>query len=174
MIESMKSRRSAVLRWAAVASVGASALAGSALALAGPVAAAETLTYHYQTDVSGTTITCGSTQLTTVAGSVFDSVFHENADGRGEYHATETDTPHPVTLSDTDGNVYNLEGASWFEGTFTDPDGNNPVVLTSTDEFSITASDGGLLGRVSAVTHLSPNGNFFSIDFGDCTANTGS
>lgn len=158
----------------AAAAASISALAAAGIALAGPAAAAETLNYHYQTDVSGATIACGATQLTATAGSALAGVFHENADSRGEYHVTDTETPSPITLTDDIGNTYSMYGADWFGGTFIDPDGNEPVVLTSTDEFSITNATGGLLGKISAMVHLSPNGKFFAVSFGQCSLSGGS
>lgn len=173
MTKKRTSKRADVLRVGGSAAMSACALAAAGMSFAGPAAAAQTLTYHYRSDLSGLTITCGTTQVTALPGGAFDAVFHENADSRGDYHVTGTATPESVTLADTSGNTYSLHGSSWFGGTFSDPDGNNPVVFTTTDEFTVTNAAGGLLGKVSAIMHLNPNGTFFSLNLGDCTDSNG-
>jgi hypothetical protein len=152
-----------------VPKVATALLAGaSAVALgAAPAgAAARTFTQHQVIPVDGAVVICGSTAL--VASGSFEQILHITMDNQGLFHLTGTGTPRAVTLDDGAGNVYSLRGATWFGGTFTDPEGNNPIVLTSTDKFSIVSPGGGLFGRVNMTEHLSPNGKEFGFDFGTC------
>jgi hypothetical protein len=106
--------------------------------------------------------------LTSVTG-VIDTVMHENADGRGLYHYSGTDTARGVTLVDADGATYRLEGASSFSGTSRDGEGLDNVVTTDVQEFTISGVGGGRLGKVDVVNHLSPNGQLRTVVFGTCT-----
>jgi len=130
-------------------------------------ARATTLTEHSTVDVTGATITCPAGQLTIVGGA-FEQVFHETADGHGAYHVTGTGIPRNVTLTDDSANSYTLSGAARFGGTFTDPDGTEPVLMTSTDFLVIHSAAGKSVGAVRVVEHLSPNGHVHVVEIGDC------
>lgn len=141
--------------------------AGVALAALPASAAATTVTDHSTVDVTGAMITCPAGQLTIVSGA-FEQVFHETADGHGAYHVTGTGIPRNVTLTDDSANPYTLSGAVWFGGTFTDPDGTEPVLITSTDFLVIHNDAGKPVGAVQVVEHLSPNGDVHVVEIGDC------
>lgn len=150
----------------------AAALAVGSLAsltlLAGPaVASAETFTSHDTEPVSGDVFTCG-TNVLTVTGGTLAQVFHETEDAQGMYHYTGTVVPHDVTLVDGAGNTYTISGASWFGGTSTDDEGNDPIEFTGTDHFVIHDASGAAYGTVRLIGHLSPNGHSVDFDRGDC------
>lgn len=138
--------------------------------LAGPAAAGtNSFTSHEQVDPTGAVFTCPGGNLT-VTGGTLDQVFHFNADHNGHYHVTGTAVPHDATLVDGAGNVYTISGASWFGGTFADTEGEQPIVVTSTDHFVIHDPSGGVFATVRLTEHLSPNGHVVELDGGDCQA----
>jgi hypothetical protein len=138
-------------------------------ALAGPAnAAAQTQTEHSSFDPTGAVFSCQGGDLTVQPGGVVDEVDHFTVDAHGDFHFTGTLTPHNVTLTDADNNLYTLSGADWFGGTGT-PDGN-PVVETDTSHFVIHNADGSVYAKVQVVDHLSPNGHSFTFDRGACEA----
>ena len=153
------------IRSLAVPAAGALFLAA---ACAGVASAGTGLTQHGSFPASGATITCGATDLTPVQG-VIDTVFHENADSRGRYHYSGTDTARGVVLVGADGGTYRLTGASSFSGTSLDPEGLDNVVTTDVSKFTITRDGGGRLGMINLVNHLSPNGGVIAFDFGSCS-----
>jgi hypothetical protein len=71
-----------------------------------------------------------------------------------------------VVLEDADGNVYTIKGAEWIGGTFNAQTGTSQ--FTDTDFFTILSSEGGVVGTVRAVFHMSPNGNIVDLSFGTC------
>jgi hypothetical protein len=93
---------------------------------------------------------------------------HGTLDSQGIFHITGTGVPQAVTLDDGAGNIYSPPGATHFGGTFTDPDSNSPIAMTSTDKFSIVEAGGGLVGSVNLTEHVTRNGQERSFDFGDC------
>lgn len=137
-------------------------------ASAGVASAGTGVTQHGSFPATGATITCGATVLTPVAG-VIDTVFHENADGRGRYHYTGTDTARDVVLVDDAGGTYRLTGASSFSGTSLDPEGMDNVVATDVSKFTITRDGRGRVGMIDLVNHLGPNGGVTAFDFGNCS-----
>jgi hypothetical protein len=150
----------------------AAALAVGSLAsltlVAGPAgASAETFTSHDTEPAAGAVFTCGSNDLTVTDGTLAE-VFHENEDAQGMYHFTGTVVPHDVTLVDGTGNTYTISGASWFGGTSTDDQGNDPIVFTGTDHFVIHDASGAAYATVRLIGHLSPNGHSVDFDRGDC------
>jgi hypothetical protein len=157
------------IRFIALSATGAVLVAA---AFAGSASAATSVTWHDSFPAAGATFTCGSSVLTSVTG-VIDTVMHENADGRGLYHYSGTDTAHGVTVVDADGATYRLEGASSFSGTSRDAEGLDNVVTTDGQEFTITSAGGGRFGKVDIVNHLSPNGRVRTVDFGTCTGSGG-
>lgn len=152
------------IRLAMVATVTASSLA----LLAGPVAAsAAAFTQRSTVDPTGAALGCAAGDLT-VTGGVFDQVFHLTLDAQGLLHVTGTGVPHDVTLEDAAHNSYTLTGATWFGGTFADPAGNIPILVTSTDFFIIRDASGRAVDAVRVLEHLSPNGQVTVLDFGSC------
>jgi hypothetical protein len=142
--------------------------AGAAVLSVGPAdAAAQTFTQHQTVAIDGAVVTCGTTDL--VASGSFEQTVHGTLDNQGIFHITGTGTPRSVTLADSAGNVYDLRGATHFGGSFIDPDGTNPIVMTATDKFEIVSPGGGEFGSVNITEHLGPNGAEHSFDFGDCT-----
>lgn len=137
-------------------------------ASAGVASAGAGVTQHGSFPATGATITCGATVLTPREGAI-DTVFHENADGRGRYHYTGTDTARDVVLVDADGGTYRLTGASSFSGTSLDPEGMDNVVTTDVSKFTVTRDGGGRVGMIDLVNHLSPNGGVIAFDFGSCS-----
>jgi hypothetical protein len=94
---------------------------------------------------------------------------HESTDATGIFHMTGTGTFHDATFQDSSGNLYTVKGANWFGGSAYDPDGNTPIAFTSTDKFVILNATGGVFGHVNVVEHISPSGNYFMFDFGNCS-----
>lgn len=142
-------------------------------ALANPASAAESVTQHFSTDVagSGVTITCGQLSLVPTSGTL-DGVFHENADGHGDYHYTGSNVARGVVLTDGSGGSYRLQGTSSFSGTSRDAAGEDNVVFTTTVAFVVLNSTGGRLGDVHVLEHLSPGGHV-QLDSGSCTGTGG-
>ena len=128
-------------------------------------AAAQTQTVHQREDATGAVVMCGATPLTVTG--YFETVTSMTLDASGVFHITSTGVPRGVTLDDGTGHTYFLRGATHFSGKFGDA---GPIVLTSTDKFSIVSAGGGLLGSVNGVEHSSPNGNVFAFDLGSCEA----
>jgi hypothetical protein len=140
---------------------------GTSIAGALPAGAtAQTFSQHQLVPIDGATVTCGTTAL--VAAGSFEQVVHGTLDAQGIFHITGTGISRAVTLDDGAGNVYSLHGATHFGATFTDPDSNSPIAMTSTDKFSIVRAGGGLLGSVNVTEHVSRNGQAHSFDFGSC------
>src|SRR6266567_2093725 len=151
------------------ASVMAAAISG-ALLVAAPAAASNAgTTVHMSIDLAGSdlTLSCGATVLTPTGGTA-TLVFHEST-AQGIFHLTGTGTFNRATLQDAAGNSYSVTGANWFGGSAYDPDANEPIAFTSTDKFVIRTATGGVFGMVNVTEHISPNGNFFSFDFGNCS-----
>ena len=142
-----------------------------ALLVAAPAAASNAgTTVHMSIDLAGSdlTLSCGTTVLTPTGGTA-TLVFHESTDAQSIFHVTGTGTFNRATLQDAAGNRYSVTGANWFGGSAYDPDANEPIAFTSTDKFVIRTATGGVYGMVNVVEHISPNGNFFSFDFGNCS-----
>ena len=136
------------------------------IGIAGPAqASAMTFHEHDTIDVTGDVFVCSPTDLTVTSGYI-DETFAGVQDATGATHFTGTIVPHDVTLTDGT-NTYTLSGASWFGFTGTDPDGI-PTVSTETDHFVIRSASGGVYAKVQVVMHLSPNGNSFTFDRGQC------
>jgi hypothetical protein len=142
-----------------------------ALLVAAPAAASNAgTTVHMSIDLAGSdlTLSCGTTVLTPTGGTA-TLVFHDSTDAQGIFHVTGTGTFNRATLQDAAGNRYSVTGANWFGGSAYDPDADEPIAFTSTDKFVIRTATGGVYGMVNVVEHISPNGNFFSFDFGNCS-----
>ena len=142
------------------------AAAVALIGLAGP-AQASAMAFHEHDSLSvvGDVFVCSPTNLTVTSGTI-DEHFAGVQDATGVFHFTGTIVPHDVTLTDGT-NSYTLSGASWFGFTGADPDGM-PTVSTETDHFVIRGATGGVYAKVQVVMHLSPNGNSFDFDRGQC------
>jgi hypothetical protein len=147
--------------------------AAAGIALAGPAAAAESVTQHISIAAtgSGAVITCGPLTLTPLSGTL-DGVFHENADSHGNYHYSGTNVAHGVTLADPAGEAYRLQGTSSFSGTSTDAEGDDNRIFTTAVTFVVLGPTGGRVGSVHFVEHLSP-GRDARLDSGQCTGTGG-
>ena len=123
-------------------------------------------------DVAGAVFTCNDGSYYTVISGDAMFLIHESADQSGGFHVTGTAAPRQVTLSYSgDNNVYHLAGASWFGGNFTDTQSD----FTDTEFFQILAASGGVVAKVSIVSHftMTANGDItvnFEKDSGTCHA----
>ena len=153
-----------------VAFLTVAAISGALLAAAPAVASNVGTTVHMSIQLvdAGASLSCGATVLTATGGTA-TFVFHESTDAQGIFHLTGTGTFNRATFQDAAGNTYSVSGANWFGGSAHDPDANEPIAFTSTDKFVIRTATGGVYGMVNVTEHISPNGNFFSFDFGNCS-----
>lgn len=136
--------------------------------MAGPVfASAQTFRDHESFDPAGAVFTCTSGDLTVLDGGTVTTTVEGNQDATGVFHMTGTLTVKNITAEDAAGNLYTINGASWFGGKATDPYGNDVILATDTANFVIHNSTGGVYAKVQAVEHLS-QGRMFSFDFGSC------
>jgi hypothetical protein len=120
---------------------------------------------HFTEDVTGDEIVCGSTIYTVTSGSLAITI-HEGTSASGNINFTGTIVPRGVVLEDAVGNVYSIQGAEWFGGTFNAQQGT--MQFTDTDFFTIVGSGGGVVGTVRAIFHISPNGKVVDLNFGTC------
>lgn len=120
---------------------------------------------HMEEDAAGAVFTCGTTTYTIVSGSIL-LVFHEDVTPSGNANVTGTITPQDVVAQDEAGNLYDIVGAGWFGGAFNAHTGD--VAFTDTEKFQIVQQGGGTVGSVNLTSHVSPNGDSFSFDFGTC------
>jgi hypothetical protein len=120
---------------------------------------------HTEEDVTGAVFTCATTTYTIVSGSI-RIVIHEDVTASGNMNVTGTLTPQDVVAKDEAGNLYDIVGAGWFGGSFNANTGGE--AFTDTEKFQIVQQGGGTVGSVNLTTHISPNGNFVSFDFGTC------
>ena len=139
----------------------------AATSIASPALAAGDGTLHATVDPTGEHITCGSTDLV-ITGGTLAMTWHTSQDSNGIYHLGGTNVPHGVTLGDTDGNTYELVGASHFTGRSSTPDPDAPISATDVDHFVIRTPQGAPLGQVQLVVHLTPRRGFVSVDRGTC------
>jgi len=148
----------------------AAAISAALLTAAPATASNAGTTVHMSIDLagSGLTLSCGTTVLSPSGGTA-TLVYHQSTDAQGIFQVTGTGTFNRATLQDAAGNSYSITGANWFGGSAYDPDANEPIAFTSTDKFVIRTATGGVYGKVNVVEHISPNGNFFSFNFGNCS-----
>jgi hypothetical protein len=146
------------------------AAAATALVIALPAGAAGNAgTTQVSTfDPTGAVFTCPGTDYTVLGGTV-RSVFHDSIAANGSEHVTGTISPTGVTLSDgTTNTIYQLAGASWFGGNFSEVNGK--YEFADTEFFNIIAPGGGVVAKVAGVEHMSSGGSNFSFTFGPCEA----
>src|SRR6266536_5168323 len=120
---------------------------------------------HIEQDVTGAVFTCTDATYTIVSGSI-RLVLHEDVTASGNMNVTGTLTPEHVVAQDEAGNLFDIVGASWFGGSFNASTGG--TAFTDTEKFQIVGQGGGTVGSVNLTTHISPNGDFKSFDFGSC------
>jgi hypothetical protein len=118
--------------------------------LVAPATAATTTTVE-KVDVTGAVFTCeGGVTYTVVSGeAVF--LIHQSTDANGGFHITGTIAPSNVTLLGSDGQTYRLAGAAWFGGNATAAGG---FQFTDTEFFNIIDQSGGVVAKVSIVSHI--------------------
>ena len=121
-------------------------------------------------DVTGSVFTCEDGSYTVTSGDAI-FLFHESTDQSGGTHVTGTVAPRNVTLSFSgDDNTYRLAGAAWFGGNFTDAQAD----FTDTEFFQILGASGGVVDKVSIVSHFTSTANGdiaveFEKNTGTCT-----
>ncbi len=120
---------------------------------------------HIEQDVTGAVFTCTDATYTIVSGSI-RLVLHEDVTASGNMNVTGTLTPEHVVAQDEAGNLFDIVGAGWFGGSFNANTGG--AAFTDTEKFQIVQQGGGTVGSVNLTTHISPNGDFKSFDFGNC------
>jgi len=150
-----------------IAALVACAAAAVALVFAASAGASSAGTTEVSTfDPTGAVFTCSGTDYTVLGGTV-RSIFHDSLAANGSEHVTGTTIPTGVTLSDgTTDAVYQLAGASWFGGNFSEVNGK--FEFTDTEFFNIIAPGGGVVARVAGVEHMGSGGTDFSFSFGAC------
>jgi hypothetical protein len=126
-------------------------------------------------DPTGAVFTCAGGTTYTVTGGTLIFVLHESTDANGGQHVTGTNAPTGVTLLGSDGLTYTLAGAAWFGGNL---NANGASGFTDTEYFNIIAPGGGVVAKVSIVSHITfqPDGSV-SVEFeknrGECVAPEG-
>jgi hypothetical protein len=152
--------RRATRRGLALASIAVSA------GLAVPAYAAPA--QHSVADVTGDTISCGSTTYTITSGSI-RIVEHADESASGNANFTVTLTPQHVVAEDADENVYSVQGAVWFGGAFNAQQGTE--VFTDTEKLQIVSLGSGRVDSVNLTFHVTTvNGTVKDFDFGTCEA----
>jgi hypothetical protein len=120
---------------------------------------------HTEEDVTGAVFTCSDANYTIISGSI-RMVLHEDVTASGNMNVTGTITPQQVVAQDEAGNLYDIVGAGWFGGSMNAKTGGS--AFTDTEKLQIVQQGGGTVGSVNLTTHISPNGDFNSFDFGNC------
>lgn len=120
---------------------------------------------HTEQDVTGSVFTCSDANYTIISGTI-RMVLHEGVAASGNMNVTGTITPQQVVAQDEAGNLYDIVGAGWFGGSMNAKTGGS--AFTDTEKFQIVRQGGGTAGSVNLTTHISPNGDFNSFDFGNC------
>jgi hypothetical protein len=151
--------------WSLLAAV---ATAASLLATAAPASAAgDSDTTHVITlDPTGAVFTCPSASYTVLGGSV-RFIFHDSIAADGSEHMTSKRVPIGVTLTDsTTSTIYRLAGGNSAEGNISIVNGT--FEFTDVTFFNIVAPDGGIVGKVAGVLHVTSGVRDFSFTFGQC------
>ena len=120
---------------------------------------------HIEEDVTGAVFSCSDANYTIISGSV-RIVIHEDVTASGNFNVTGTITPQQVVAQDEAGNLYDIVGAGWFGGSMNANTGG--TAFTDTEKFQIIQQATGSVGSVNLTTHISPNGDFKSFNFGNC------
>jgi hypothetical protein len=145
------------------------ALAAAVLAAGASAAGNAGTTFMETVDVTGAVLSCPGTDYTVLSGTL-RVIFHDSVAADGSEHLTSKRVPTGVTLSDgSTTTVYRLVGANAAGGNVNLGSGGG-FEFTDVTGFSIVAPGGGVVGRIAAVEHVSPNGSEFSFTFGECAA----
>ena len=126
---------------------------------------ADASTLRGSISVVGETVECESGNYTAASGALSYVIHeHESASGNTQTHGTfRLDN---VTV-ENDGQTYYAVGANTF--TFNYNANRDTFISIDTEKISIFERGGGLVGRVNAVLHVSPNGTVGGFNFGTCT-----
>lgn len=120
----------------------------------GPAAAsAQTYRQAVAFPAAGATISCGSTEIQTIAGELVGQ-FHQTSDANGRFHYEGTNVARDVEGIDALGETYRVIGTSSFSGTSIDASGLDNVRWHNTVELVVLDSGGARIGKVDVVEHL--------------------
>jgi hypothetical protein len=150
-----------------------SALLGAAAMAAGAGAAGNAgSTFMFTVDPTGAVFSCPGADYT-VLGGTLRFLIHDSIAADGSEHLRSTRVLSGVTLTDgTTTTIYRLIGANAAGGNV-NLAGAGKFEFTDVTMFSIVAPNGGVVGRVAGVEHVSPSGSGFSLTFGQCQAPQG-
>jgi hypothetical protein len=147
---------------------GALALAAAMCAFWTPAASANSPAQHFEEDVTGDVLDCGSAQYTITSGSI-KLVLHEGTSASGNTNFTGTITTQRVVAEDASGNVYSIRGTEWFGATENAQQGT--FQATFTGQLQVIAKGSGQVDNVKVTEHITfVNGNVKEFDFGTCVA----
>ena len=133
-----------------------------------PAASANSPAQHFEEQVAGDVLDCGSATYTITSGSI-KIVMHEGASASGNTNFTGTVTTQHVVAVDEAGNVYSIRGTEWFGATSNAQQGT--FQATSTGQLQVVAKGSGRVDSVRVVEHITfVNGNVKEFDFGTCVA----
>ena len=142
--------------------------AAAMCAVSMPAASASSPAEHFQEDVSGDVLDCGSTVYTITSGTI-KIVFHEGTSASGNTNFTATITAQRVVAVDEAGNVYSIRGTEWFGSTENAQQGTFQATFTA--QLQVIAQGSGRVDNVKVTEHITfVNGNVKEFDFGTCTA----
>jgi hypothetical protein len=136
-----------------------------AAAAAAVPASANAPAQHFTESVVGDVFVCESAVYTVTSG-VIAITFHEGSSASGNQNFTGTIVPRGVKVVDAVGNVYSVQGATWFGGTLNAQQGSEQFTFTTF--LNIVSAGGGVVDAVRLVGHFSTNGQTFEFDFGTC------
>jgi hypothetical protein len=150
-----------------------SALFGAAVMAAGSSAAGNAgSTFMFTVDPTGAVFSCPGTDYE-VLGGTLRFLIHDSIAGDGSEHLRSVRVVSGVTLTDgATTRIYRLVGANAAGGNV-NLGGAGTFEFTDVTMFNIVTSSGGVVGRVAAVEHVSPNGSEFALTFGECQAPQG-
>jgi hypothetical protein len=141
-------------------------LVATVAVLAATASASAAGAIHFTESVVGEVIPCDNGLTLTATSGYISGVLHEGTSASGNMNITGTFVPVGVTLAGSDGNTYHAAGATWFGGALNAQTGG----FTFTDtEHIVFVGPGGVVGKVSTTTHVSPNGQEVSVDMSSCT-----
>jgi len=144
------------------------ATAAAMCAISTPAALANSPAEHFEEDVTGDVLDCGSAAYTITSGTI-KIVSHEGTSASGNTNFTGTVTTQNVVAVDEDGNVYSIRGTEWFGATENAQQGT--FQATSTGQLQVIANGSGRVDNVRVTEHITfVNGNVKEFDFGTCVA----
>ena len=144
------------------------ASAAAMCAISMPAALANSPAEHFEENVSGDVLDCGSAAYTITSGAV-KIVFHAGTSASGNTNFTGTITTQHVVAVDAAGNVYSIRGTEWFGATENAQQGT--FQATFTGQLQVIANGSGRVDNVKVTEHITfVNGNVKEFDFGTCVA----